>query len=165
MAKMNLADEMDRLKTVYGGMEDSELLELSRDPEALTEIALQVLSGEMRRRSLEPPAAKPAAPLAAETESKQGTHSEPVMIRRFRDLPIAALAKAALESAGIESFLVDENLVRLDWFYSNLVGGVQLFVRAEDAAEATTILDEAVPMDTADDKLADTEQHQDSAQK
>ena len=52
-----------------------------------------------------------------------------VMIRQFRDLPEALLAKGSLESAGIEAFLVDDNMVRIDWFLSNLLGGIKLSVR------------------------------------
>ena len=50
-------------------------------------------------------------------------------------MPERVLAKSMLDSAGIESFLGDENLVRLDWFYSNLVGGIKLMVREEDAPD------------------------------
>ena len=67
------------------------------------------------------------------------------MIRRFRDLPEASIAKSILDSAGIENYLADDNLVRLDWFYSNLIGGIKLFVREEDAPEAKNLLDQGVP--------------------
>ena len=49
-----------------------------------------------------------------------------VSIRQFRDLPEALLAKGCLESAGIECFFRDDNLVRLDWFISNFIGGIKL---------------------------------------
>ena len=65
-------------------------------------------------------------------------------IKRFRDLPEALLAKGGLESAGIECFLVDDNMVRL-WFISNLLGGVKLQVAAENVAEATEILNLPTP--------------------
>jgi hypothetical protein len=65
------------------------------------------------------------------------------MVKRFRDLPEAVVAKSILDSAEIDSFLADENIVRLDWFYSNLVGGAKLMVRPEDLEEATRLLDEA----------------------
>jgi len=55
------------------------------------------------------------------------------VIRRYQHLPEALLSKSILDSSGIESILVDENLVRIDWFYSNLVGGIKLLVRGEDA--------------------------------
>ena len=68
-----------------------------------------------------------------------------VMIRRFRDLPEALLAKGSLEAAGIECSLADDNMVRMDWFISNLLGGVKLFVSQEDAEEAVAILDQPIP--------------------
>ena len=68
-----------------------------------------------------------------------------VTIRRFRDLPEALLAKGGLESAGIKCTLVDDNMVRLDWFISNLIGGVKLQVSSEDAAAAAEILDQPIP--------------------
>jgi hypothetical protein len=54
------------------------------------------------------------------------------------------LAKGSLESAGIECFLADENLVRLDWFISNFIGGIKLRVRPEDAENARKLLDEPI---------------------
>jgi hypothetical protein len=68
-----------------------------------------------------------------------------VTVRKFRDLPEALLAKGSLEFAGIECYLVDDNLVRMDWFISNLLGGVKLQVRTEDIEEATAILDMPIP--------------------
>lgn len=68
-----------------------------------------------------------------------------VTIRKFRDLPEALLAKGGLESAGIQCLLADDNMVRLDWFISNLIGGVKLQVSSEDAAAATEILDQPIP--------------------
>jgi hypothetical protein len=45
---------------------------------------------------------------------------------------------------GIQCFLRDDNLVRLDWFISNFVGGVKLCVSPEDAENATRLLDEPI---------------------
>ena len=64
-----------------------------------------------------------------------------VTVRKFRDLPEALLAKGSLESAGIECNLLDDNMVRLDWFWSNLIGWVRLQVASAEADEATAILD------------------------
>jgi len=55
------------------------------------------------------------------------------------------LAKGCLESADIHAELVDDNMVRLDWFYSNLLGGIKLKVRPEDVEAANQILDQPVP--------------------
>ena len=48
-----------------------------------------------------------------------------VVLRRFRDIPAALVAKTILDSAEIECFLVDLNTVRMDWLYSNAIGGVK----------------------------------------
>jgi hypothetical protein len=53
----------------------------------------------------------------------------------------AWLAKSVLDSAGIECFLFDENVVRIDWFLSNAIGGIKLRVREEDVAAAAALLD------------------------
>jgi hypothetical protein len=64
---------------------------------------------------------------------------------QIRDLSEALLAKSVLDSAGIECFLGDENMVRMDWFWSNLLGGVKLWVREEDAETASSLLDQNTP--------------------
>ena len=68
-----------------------------------------------------------------------------VTIRAFRDLPEALLAKGSLESAGIDCALVDDNVVRMDWLWSNSMGGVKLQVDAEDAPAAEEILAQPIP--------------------
>jgi hypothetical protein len=66
-------------------------------------------------------------------------------IRQFRDLPEALLSKSVLESAGIECFLGDYNLIRMDWLWSNLLGGIKLRVRQEDALVASRLLEGVNP--------------------
>ena len=63
-----------------------------------------------------------------------------VTIETFRDLGEALLAKGRLEAAEIESYLADENLVRMDWFLANAVGGIKLKVPEEQAEEAFRVL-------------------------
>jgi putative signal transducing protein len=131
-------EERQRLVETYAGMTDAELQDLARRPESLTEVAWEALDDELDRRDLE--FLEEAAPEdRAELELR-----ELVTIRQFRDLPEALLAKGSLESAGIECFLADENLVRLDWFISNLIGGIKLKVRAADVENARKILDEPI---------------------
>ncbi|HTQ86526.1 MAG TPA: DUF2007 domain-containing protein, partial [Candidatus Solibacter sp.] len=69
----------------------------------------------------------------------------PVTVRAFRDLPEAQVAKTILESANIKCFLADENLVRMDWFYSNLIGGIKLWVTEEDLQAAQALLKAEMP--------------------
>jgi hypothetical protein len=66
-----------------------------------------------------------------------------VTVRQFRDLPEALLAKSILDAAGIECLLGDENMVRMDWFISNALGGVKVWVRREDADAAAKLLDQS----------------------
>jgi hypothetical protein len=72
---------------------------------------------------------------------------ELVTIRKFRDLPEALLAQGRLESSGIEAFLFDDNMVRMDWLISNLLGGVKLKVEEEDVEIAEEILNQVVSED------------------
>jgi Putative prokaryotic signal transducing protein len=68
-----------------------------------------------------------------------------VTIRKFRDLPAALLAKGVLESSGIQCRLLDDNMVRMDWFLSNLLGGMRLQVPSEEVDTANAILDQPIP--------------------
>jgi hypothetical protein len=68
-----------------------------------------------------------------------------VTIKRYRDLSEAIVVRSLLESAGIAVVLCDENLVRLDWQISNLIGGIRLQVNSEDEQEAREIIDSPVP--------------------
>jgi hypothetical protein len=118
-------------------MSDGELQRLARHPESLTEAAWEMLEDELDRRHLEIPV-DPAE--TGETVDLQRL----VTLRQFRDLPEALLAKGSLESAGIECFLRDDNLVRLDWFISNFIGGIKLCVRPEDVQNAQQLLEEPI---------------------
>jgi hypothetical protein len=134
--------ERRRLAANYAGMTDGELQRLVRSAESLTELAWDVLEDEMDRRHLEFPNDE-CSDAAPERQQRMEVR-ELVTIRQFRDLPEALLAKGSLESAGIECFLADENLVRLDWFISNFIGGIKLNVRAADAENAQKLLDEPI---------------------
>jgi len=74
--------------------------------------------------------------------AKEQDSGKPVVIRSYLDLTEAMVDRATLESAGIECFLYDDNLIRLDWFVSNAIGGVKLVVSQNEAAEALKILDD-----------------------
>ena len=63
----------------------------------------------------------------------------------------AWLAKSSLESAEIECDLVDDNMVRMDWGISIVLGGVKLRVKPEDAETALAILDQPI----AEEELGD----------
>jgi hypothetical protein len=57
------------------------------------------------------------------------------------NLPMDAyLLRARLEGSGIASYIRDENLVTLDWLYSNAVGGVKVDVMDEDYEQALELM-------------------------
>jgi hypothetical protein len=135
--------ERRRLAANYANMTDGELQKLARNAESLTEVACDALEDELDRRHLEV-SEDEADDNAARAARQRLEMRELVTIRQFRDLPEALLAKGSLESAGIECFLADDNLVRMDWFISNFIGGIKLNVRAADEANARKLLDEPI---------------------
>jgi len=142
---MRIIDEQKerrRLAELYASLEEGELKEIAGDADSLTPVAREALRSEMLSRGMEAP---PANAGAAETPASKDEAPSPVMIARYGGVPEALVAKSMLDSAGIESFLGDENLVRLDWFYSNLVGGIKLMVREEDAETASAVLERNIP--------------------
>jgi hypothetical protein len=130
--------EARRIADTYSRMSDEELGKIAESGFELSETAIQALQTEMTRRRLDISAAPPHGTDVYELK-------ELVTIRKFRDLPEALLAKGSPESAGIESHLADDNIIRMDWFYSNLIGGIKLNVRPEDVDEANEILNQPIP--------------------
>jgi hypothetical protein len=126
-------------------MTDEELLKLAREAWTLSDSAWDALEDELDRRNLELPEAEAPPPVCLPEMRKL------VVLRRFREIHEALLARGRLESSGIECFLADENMVRMDWFISNLLGGVKLLVEPGDFTRASRILNEP-----ADDFDADT---------
>jgi hypothetical protein len=130
--------ERQQLGALYARMRDGELEKLASDPESLTELARELLAEEIQRRSVPGEDETPADEIIPEEQQW-------ARVRRFRDLPPALLAKGRLDSSGIECLLVDENTVRIDWFWSNAVGGIKLVVKPEDAEAAHEILSQPIP--------------------
>jgi hypothetical protein len=163
MAMIDPERERRRLAEFYSQQMDGELEAVAKQAYELTDLAREALRAEMSRRGravafiehapvTPPPAALPGDP--PEPEPPGSEISSPdgdlelrrmLTIRQFRDLPEALLAKGSLESAGIEAVLTDDNIIRLDWFWSNLMGGIKLKVAPEDAGVANEILDQPIP--------------------
>lgn len=142
MTEDNPKEEKRRLAETYAACTDLELKQIGQSAGELTDLAQEAFRAEMQRRALE----VDLDSLAAEEEQRPAL-KELVTIRQFRDLPEALLAKGSLESAGIACSLSDDNLVRLDWFWSNLVGGIRLKVAPEDAELSDEILNLPIPED------------------
>jgi hypothetical protein len=142
MAQIDPKQERARLAALYATMSDLELQKVGRDPDALTPWAREAILAEMNKRSLEwKPEEKQSGPIYLE---------KPTVIRRYRDMPAAYIDKSVLENAGIMCFLQDDNIVRMDWLWSNAMGGIKLVVREKDAEEALKILEETKSIDPED---------------
>lgn len=166
MARIDPEQERQRLIEFYAGQMDGELEKVASQAYELTDIAREILRAELVRRGLKTTLIEQAPIFVKETQESQAGDPPPepeipedeplqddgevelrkmVTIRQFRDLPEALLAKGCLDSAGIDSVLLDDNLVRLDWFWSNLMGGVKLKVDPSDASAADEILKQPIP--------------------
>lgn len=104
----------------------------------LTDVARKALADEIARRGLD-------IPLAVYAPLDEVEYQDLATIRVFRDLPDALLAKGTLESAGIPCFLADYETVRMTWVWSNLLGGIKLQVKPEDADAAGEVLNQPIP--------------------
>ena len=70
-----------------------------------------------------------------------------VTIAAFHREPEFLLARARLESAEIECFAQNENMLRIGGWHSHILGGIKLQVQEADAEDAFAILREAAPLD------------------
>jgi Putative prokaryotic signal transducing protein len=143
--------ERIRLAAVYFAMSNEELSQIAQSGDELSTVAYEALQAEFARRGLDTKIAEPTGEDVYEL-------NETVIVRQFRDLPEALLAKGSLESAGIQTYLVDDNMIRMDWFISNLLGGIKLKVRPEDAEVALKILNQPTPEILDFEGIADFEQ-------
>ncbi len=138
MATPTPDEDPARLAAVYSAMSDEELARIAGSGDELSTAAQEALLTEAAKRGLtlriEPPRGEDVIEF-----------NETVTLRKFRDLPEALLAKGSLESAGIQAYLIDDNMIRMDWFISNLLGGIKLKVHPEDAEAANEILNQPIP--------------------
>jgi len=64
-----------------------------------------------------------------------------VTLRAYRDPVDAEVDRAHLELEGIDAIVVDDDLVAMQWQYSNAIGGVKLKVDAADVARSARVLE------------------------
>ena len=136
---MRVDPERNQFATRYAAMSDEELLKIARRSWELSDLAWDALEDELEERDLDLPEPETVP------DSKVPECRSLVMLRRFRDIPEAMLAKGKLASLGVDSVLADDNTVRMDWLLSNLLGGVKLLVDSNDFAQASKILNEPIP--------------------
>jgi hypothetical protein len=138
MAMMDPQQEKLRLEELYASDTDEQLENVAAQAHELTEVAREALRAELSKRGLYVGQLEGTAP-----EQDNAEFRDLVTIRAFWNLLEAELAKGLLDSAGIESFLFDDNMVRLDWFNANALGGVKLRVDARNVDAANQVLEEA----------------------
>ncbi len=138
MTTNEAAPDYGEMKSHLQQIDEPTLQQIGAQYAQLTEEAQTLVRAEYARRSLEAPLVEDEP---AETEGEGGV----TVIRQFRDPTEASMARSVLESAGIACFLRDENTVRIDWLWSNLMGGIRLQVADRDVAEAEAILSQPIP--------------------
>lgn len=131
-------------------MTDSEMRNLGQHYASLTDEAQTLVRAEFRRRGLETP--------TEEEEPSADALARVTTIRQYRDQAEAIMARSVLESAGIGCYLRDENTIRIDWLWSNLMGGIRLQVAAEDVEAAEAVLSQPIPESIAVSGEPDYEQ-------
>jgi Putative prokaryotic signal transducing protein len=138
----------EELANSYTRMSESELIDLARSYDSLTESAQIVLRAEFAKRHLDPPTID-------EPENPTASGPNFITVRRYRDLSEAIVARSLLQSAGIRAYLRDENLVRLEWQISNFVGGIRLQVERADETAAAELLTQPIPDNVPFDEHAE----------
>jgi hypothetical protein len=175
MTMIDPEQERRRLEAFYAAQMDGELEQVAGQAYELTDLARQALRAELAKRGLTPafieqaplppkpepqPGDPPPLPEVEEATDESGVveFRDMVTIRQFRDLPEALLAKGSLDSTGIDCALADDNTVRIDWLWSNAVGGVKLLVGREDVDEAEQVLSQPIPQNFDVTGVGDYEQ-------
>lgn len=120
-------------------MSDTELQEVADDVDSLADVKRAALRAELLQRGVEVP------PEMRTLDEVKAPMPKPVIISRYRDLPEAVVDRSLLDSAGIEGFLADDIMVRMDWRISNALGGIKLWVRGNEAMEAQELLQASIP--------------------
>jgi|SRR5215469_3077784 len=132
--------ERARLAEAYSRQTDEELEEIAEHEQDLTDVAQQSLRAELSRRGLK----HDSPEKLSDADRDEPKFRNLITLRSYWNLLDAELARSALEAAGIECFLFDDNMVRMDWFNANAIGGVKLRVDPQNVDDANRILNENV---------------------
>ena len=65
-----------------------------------------------------------------------------ITVATFSKPEEAHLLRMRLEAGGVAAYILDENMVQMDWAYSNAIGGVRVQIAEEDVEDAKEILKE-----------------------
>jgi hypothetical protein len=149
MTPIDPEQERQRLADHYAGQTNEELGSVAAQVHELTDSAREALRAELTKRGLY---------VGQLDDVAQGHDAmefrDLVTIRSFWNLIEAELAKGAVEAAGIEAFLFDDNMVRVDWL-PIVLGGVKLRVDAVNVDAANRAIDEAALAEEGNEEPSD----------
>lgn len=128
--------------STYPDRSNAALLREARRYDSLSPEAQTLLREEFMQRGLTPPL---IGDLEESDDAGELEFRPLVKIRQYRDSGEAAVAQSALESAGIRAVLWDATTVRVDWLWSNMIGGVRLMVEEQDVEAAEEVLSQPIP--------------------
>ncbi len=127
----------------YPNMSNAALMREAQRYENLAPGAQALLRDEFLQRGLEPPLIDNSEEVSNDPGELE--FQPLVKIREYRDSGEAMVAKGALESAGIKAVLWNATTVRVDWLWSNLLGGIRLMVDKNDVEAAEAVLSQPIP--------------------
>jgi hypothetical protein len=149
MARELDSEMLRRLQEQYGEMSDGELLGLAATPDDLTDVALEVLRGEMTHRGIKPDAAVQEASAdegyaLARPEFGQKLPDGSVVLMTFHDAMAAGDACDYLEAEDIDVRVrdVSEKNSGGGSFYGGPPVAMEVIVPGKDRARAVVILRE-----------------------
>jgi DNA-directed RNA polymerase subunit M/transcription elongation factor TFIIS len=129
MGPVDLSSEWLRLSTHYRRMSDGELLQIARDPSALTEAAQQSLASELSTRGLKSPRPEPSSPPPPpEPDSPYARDRELVELCKVWSLPDALQLQWLLDRAGIPFYIGPAKATGVDAVPLNFGEGVSVQV-------------------------------------
>ncbi len=74
---------------------------------------------------------------------KQIPSNQLITVARFSTTEEAHLFRLQLAAGGVESFILDEYMVQMDWLISNAIGGVRVQISEKDLEHCKQIVQEA----------------------
>lgn len=129
MGPVDLASEWLRLSAHYRRMSDGELLQIGRDPSALTEAAQQTLASELSTRGLKPPPREPSSPPPPpEPDSPYAQDRELVELCKVWSLSDALQLQWLLDRVGIPFYIGPEKATGVEDIPLNFAEGVSVRV-------------------------------------
>jgi DNA-directed RNA polymerase subunit M/transcription elongation factor TFIIS len=135
MEPVDQSEELRRLEELYAQMSEDELRALADNVNDLTEIAQQALRAEMSKRGLEMQARDaPADELAAMADDL-------IDVWEAKDMREGRLLKDFLQSAGLASCLVPDDVKSVDESKKNSDEGVTVKVMERDFQRARNVIE------------------------